>query len=330
MGKSEIEYKEGKVIIEKIGDKTRILLKPNTNFSGIKECVTDYPLELIKKIIEAKGYFSLCDDIQRDQHYEYIQKPLEYLIFSHFDKSDFDNKRILDFGCGAGNSSVIIGRFFKNTEIIGVELNGALIELANKRKEHHKLSNIHFFQSKNGTELPDNLGTFDFIFLNAVYEHLLPDERKILFPTLYDLLNTNGSILINETPHRWFPVETHTTEGLPLINYFPDKIAHFFVKKFSNRYDNKYLTWKELQRAGIRGGSVNEVRKILRRTGKSVKILTPKMNGIKDRVDLFDKSLDNNRLSPTKKKILFEGLKIIKILTGIILTPTLAFVMKKE
>ncbi len=327
---NEISCPDGKVILTKQGDKFKIQTKLGVEFTKKSECLTSYSLELIKKIIEIKGCASLCDEIQRDELYSYVQKPLEDVIFTHFNNQDFDKKRILDFGCGAGGSTVILARLFKSSEITGIELSQKLLELAEERKSFYRLKNIHFLSSKSGTELPNNIGKFHFIFLNAVYEHFLPNERKVIFPLLLDLLKPGGHIIINETPHRWFPVETHTTEGMPFINYLPKTIVHYIVNNFSKRLKKRSLTWTQLLRAGIRGGSITEIKKIFKQAHCSINILKPNKQGIKDRIDLFDMSLSSSRLSDFKQKTLYKGLKFLKLITGIILTPTLAFVIKKR
>ncbi len=329
MSDIQIQLPEGKVVIDKKNDNFHIKLEPSKKTYILQyECNTSYTIELINKIIEIKGFGALCDDIKRDQLYSYIQKPLENVILSHFEKSEFKGKRILDFGCGAGNSTVILGRMFQDSQIVGVELSEKLLELAEKRKQFYNLTNVFFTPSKSETELPDNLGNFDFVILNAVYEHLLPRERKIIFPLLWNLLISGGHLIINETPHRWFPVETHTTEGFPLINYLPDKVVYFLVKRFSKKTNES--SWNGLLRGGIRGGSVNELIKILRSDNIDVKLLKPSKLSFRDRIDVFDKSLADDRLSPFVRKTLYYSLKILKFMTGITLTPTLAFVLKKE
>ena len=71
----------------------------------------------------------------------------------------------------------------------------------------------------------DNFGSeFDVIQLNAVFEHLVPQERKKLMPDLWQRLRLGGYLVLTETPWRWFPIETHTT-GLPFVNYMPDRLA---------------------------------------------------------------------------------------------------------
>jgi 2-polyprenyl-3-methyl-5-hydroxy-6-metoxy-1,4-benzoquinol methylase len=325
----EIKLKEGVIKIHKEENGYFIKLKPfGDNLTNKTECITTYSIELIKKIVEYKGFAGLCDDIQRDQLYSYVQKPLENVIFSHLNKEEFAGKRILDFGCGAGNSTVILGRLFENSKIIGIELSEKNLRLAEIRKEFYKFDHIDFLVSKSGTELPDNIGNFDFIILNAVFEHLLPNERKNIFPLLWNKLNEGGSLIFNETPNRWFPVETHTTEGFPLINYLPDRFVHFLVNKYSKSRGNSNAGWTDLLRSGIRGGSIGEVLKLLNQTNAI--LLKPHKAGINDRISLFDKSLADERLSPFKRKVLLYALKVFKFVTGVSLVPTLSFVIKKE
>ena len=84
---------------------------------------------------------------------------------------------------------------------------------------------VEYIESTDPTKLPDGVGGFDFIILSAVFEHLLPNERVNLMPLLWDSLNVGGVIFINQTPHRWFPIEQNDlTSGEP-GGAFVDKCA---------------------------------------------------------------------------------------------------------
>src|SRR5450631_3033526 len=63
-------------------------------------------------------------------------------------------------------------------------------------------------------ELPAALGRFDVIVFSAVFEHLLARERAVVIPQVWSVLAPGGVLLVGETPHRWTPVELHTTGGL--------------------------------------------------------------------------------------------------------------------
>ena len=111
--------------------------------------------------------------------------------------------------------------------------------------------------------MPDGIGNFDFVILSAVYEHLLPTERNMIVPLIYSLIKPEGILFSNQTPFRYFFIETHTT-SLPFINYLPDRLTHFIARSFCNRV-NKNETWETLLRRGIRGGTVKEIKSIIKR-----------------------------------------------------------------
>jgi 2-polyprenyl-3-methyl-5-hydroxy-6-metoxy-1,4-benzoquinol methylase len=329
MNMTRLECPEGIVNIEADGDVNHIKVEPfsKDTYMGSSSCSTKYPLDLIKRIVDVLGMAKLCDDILRDEQYSYVQKPLELAMFSYLAPDDFEGKRLLDFGCGGGNATVVLARMLPKTDIIGVELVQSWVDLANERKQIYGQDHLTFVHSPDSADIPSHVGKFDYIVLNAVYEHLLPAERHSLLPKLFSLLNPGGVLFINETPHRWFPVETHTTKGFPLINYLPDSFVHYLVNKYSKRYPPK--TWDELLRLGIRGGTAHELLKILRNNGNEPQLLTPTRVGMADRIDVFMESLPDKRLPGPAKTLLRVVLKVFKGVTGLVFTPTIQLAIKK-
>ena len=180
--------------------------------------------------------------------------------------------------------------------------------------------------SPDGSSLPKDIGNYDFIFLNAVYEHLLPQERNIILPLLWSHLNPKGVLFINQTPYRWFPIESHTT-GLLFINYMPDFIASFYARHFSKRKLVDY-DWTLLLRKGIRGGGVGEIIKILKNHSCPHLLRTPNQLGLKDRIDLWSAVTTKSRYLIIKKS-LFCLLKLTKKLTGLVFLPELSLAIEK-
>jgi hypothetical protein len=115
-------------------------------------------------------------------------------------------------------------------DVVSARGRAELLAFANALVRHHRLSNVRFLASPCPTALPEDLPNFDFITLSAVYEHLLPHEREEVMPRIWAALSPGGVIFINQTPHRYFPIELHST-GLPFINYLPDRLAHGGCKK---------------------------------------------------------------------------------------------------
>src|SRR4029453_19646275 len=144
-------------------------------------------------------------------------------------------RRVLDFGAGCGASTMVLARLEPpSTEIVGVELGPQTGELARHRASFHGVTDrVSFHLSPDPDHLPPGIGQFDCMMLSAVYEHLLPGERKTLLPMLWSALRRDGVMFVNQSPYRWFPVEEHTT-GLPLINYLPARLTLAWRRRFSH------------------------------------------------------------------------------------------------
>lgn len=322
-----IETEKGHVLITTVrSGKKRITVSPKKNvFIPIKVCETDYPIALIELILQIKGADYLCDEICRDVDPNYVMADLENDLKAYFIPQELDNKRILDFGCGSGASSMILSRMFPLSEVVGVDLDETYLQIARMRLEHYGYDNVSFFSSPSGNELPANIGEFDLLIMSAVYEHLLPEERRAVIPLVWSKLTPGGGLFLNMTPHRWFPIEHHTT-GLPLLNYMPQRLAFSFAKAFSGRI-NKSEPWEMLLRRGIRGGTEYEILSLLPKAeGKS--LMEPVRDGLNDRIDLWFSRLNKERYLGIKKAM-NKGLKVLRALTGVTLVPNLSLVIKK-
>ncbi|MFC1845595.1 class I SAM-dependent methyltransferase [Candidatus Dependentiae bacterium] len=330
MQQCEIKHKDALIRVEQLGaTKRRVSVEPkNKNFFvAYKSCETSYDLELIKEILSVKGPGYLCDEIMRDESSEYLQKSLHYSLLSYVDKTAFANKRILDFGCGSGSSTMILRRMFPGACLVGIDLEQNLLHLAKLRAAHHGFDDLTFLLSPDENSLPSDIGTFDYILLSAVFEHLLPEERNRLLPKMWQLLKPGGVLFINRTPYRYFPIEVHTTGGLPLLNYLPNGVARWYARRFSKRNLHND-SWPVLLRKGIRGGSCKEILGILRKTEQQPLLLKPSQLGVKDRVDLWYRETNLTKQSASKKGIFWLA-KSLKLLTGLSVVPNLSLAIKK-
>jgi SAM-dependent methyltransferase len=282
-----LEPPDGRVVIEELGDSIRrVTAYPTTGPSPLT-CATSYPIELIRSIVETKGAAWVCDEIARDQDPASIQRFFENDFLPYVDRAEFEGKRILDFGSGSGSSTMVLARMFPKSEIVGVELSPEYIRIAEERRKFYGHKNVRFVLSPSGVTLPEGLGQFDFIVMSAVYEHLLPDERRVLMPQLWRHLKTSGCLLLNQTPHRFFPFESHTT-GLPFINYLPDRLALLVARRFSSR-GLREDSWDSLLRKGIRGATEREILGSFGENQLEARpvLLPPRKPSYRDRVDVW-------------------------------------------
>lgn len=285
--------------------------------------MTSYPPALIREIVATKRAY-VCDEIMREEDPSYVEHALRHEVLGYVEPAEFAGKRVLDFGCGAGASTMVLSRLLPGCELVGIELQERLLKLARLRARHFGRRNVRFLRSPAGDSLPGDLGEFDYIVLSAVFEHLLPEERAALLPRIWRHLKTGGVLFLNQTPHRYSAIEFHTT-GLPLINYLPDGIAMRVARRFSPHV-RRDMQWEEMLRAGIRGATVGEVLRILSKQG-SPALLAPR-RGVGDRIDLW-----YAKLSPRRawlKRSLWASLKAGKRITGLELTPQLALAIRKH
>lgn len=296
---------------------------------------TSYSLDLINSILNVKGPFTLTDEIRREEDPFYVKSCLEYDIKAYIPAEKMKNKRILDFGCGAGASSIILARMFPDAEIVGIDLVDSLISLAKKRAQFYNYENITFLCSPDGETLPDGIGKFDYIILSAVYEHLLPNERGPLLRQIWSILGSQGVFFLNQTPYRLFPFEGHTTR-LFFINYLPASMTRFLACRYSKRV-RKTESWETLLRRGIRGGRPGQILKTLKKVDNTSEpeLLKPSQLGFRDRIDVWycGYAVSIAHKYPKVKrmqKVLRVAAKTIYWITGIVVLPTVSLAVKKN
>jgi hypothetical protein len=221
---------------------------------------------------------------------------------------------------------------FPSSQIVGVELDDGLLSVARMRIAHYGATNAQVLLSPSGKELPCDIGTFDYVILSAVFEHLLPVERLTVFPLLWSVLRPGGILFLDQTPNRYFPVEIHTTGGIPLLNYLPDRLALSIARRLSQRLSPNE-SWESLLRKGIRGATEGEILQIIKQhcAGKPT-LLEPTRLGLQDRIDLWYTSTTYDRgwQGRAIRSIAAWYMRVLRRITGITLTPHIALALQKS
>ncbi len=271
--------------------RTRVTLQPRDASMYIPRwtCETSHPQEVEYFLNGASSFAWLCDAIARHEEPGEVRGVIQRQLFAYFAPEAYRHKRVLDFGCGSGASTFALASVLPEAEIVGLELDAARVDLCRKIAASRGTRNVRFLLSPSGDMLPPDLPRVDFIMLSAVYEHLLPAERRALMPRLWAQLNPGGVLFVNQTPHRWVPFEHHST-ALWGINYLPDRLSLWYARRLStaNPGINRSADWNTHLRGGLRGGTERRIRaELTAGSANAGVILRPFAGGYRDRADYW-------------------------------------------
>jgi SAM-dependent methyltransferase len=324
----QLAHPEAKVQLEPVADRrTRVTVEPYdpSLYVHRRTCTTSYGVPLLERLLEIKGPAWLCDEILRDEDPAYVAESIRLAVLPYVAEEELDGKRLLDFGCGSGASTAILARVFPHASVVGVELEEELLSIARLRVEHHGLENVELLRSPAGDRLPPGLGSFDFAFLSAVFEHLLPHERGPVLAQVWETVEPGGILFLSETPHRWWPIESHTT-GLPLLNYVPAAPALRLARRLSPRVAAD-ASWQDLLRGGIRGGTPREVLALLRAADEGTpRLLRPRRLGLSSAADVW---YAKGPPTPVRRTV-HRLLQVLDAVTGAGIVPYLSLAIRKD
>lgn len=117
------------------------------------------------------------------------------------------NAKILDLGCGSGKSVYAL-LDLGYTDVSGYDI----VDYLELRDEEDR----RFFYINSEKSLPFDLDTFDFVFSDQVFEHVL--DQKTLCSELFRIMKP-GAISIHTFPAKYCPIEPHIY--VPMGGFIP-------------------------------------------------------------------------------------------------------------
>ena len=122
-------------------------------------CETNFPLEVVQRLLRTTSPEWICDVLARHEDPAYVQGEMHSQLLAYFPHEAYAGKRLLDFGCGNGASTMAMAALLPHTEVIGIELNGDRLDEAAVILEYRRgLDNVRFLSSPSGKSLPAGIG----------------------------------------------------------------------------------------------------------------------------------------------------------------------------
>lgn len=116
--------------------------------------------------------------------------PLEYAFHV---LGDVRGKRVVDFGCGSGENTVLLAR--RGAHVLGVDISEALIHLARRRLREHGIPDGVAFCAASAHQLPLAADSVDVIFGIAILHHL---DVSLVRGEVWRVLKSGGRAIFQE------------------------------------------------------------------------------------------------------------------------------------
>jgi asparagine synthase (glutamine-hydrolysing) len=116
--------------------------------------------------------------------------PLEY---SHYLLGDVSGKTVLDFGCGAGKSSVLLAR--RNARVIAMDISAPIMLVARERLLKNNITNSVSFINASAHNIPLADESVDLVFGIAILHHL---HLQLVSREVFRILKKGGRAIFQE------------------------------------------------------------------------------------------------------------------------------------
>ena len=108
-----IDHPDGRVLIDELPGGLQYVTVEVADpqaFVPSRSCVSSLPIGLIEAVLAFKGPAQLCYSLRREEDPLDVQVILRYAILGYVEEAALAGRRLLDFGCGSGASTMILAR----------------------------------------------------------------------------------------------------------------------------------------------------------------------------------------------------------------------------
>ncbi len=112
--------------------------------------------------------------------------------------------RIIDFGCGAGGTALVLAETFPDCEVVGINLSEPLLRIAEGSDQADKLGERVKFEKADVQQIPYQDNSFE-VVINLNMVHLVEDPIRML-NEMERILKPDGFLFIADLRRSWLGI----------------------------------------------------------------------------------------------------------------------------
>ncbi len=148
--------------------------------------------------------------------------------------------RILEIGAGDGALTVALAE--QGATVFATDVNDRYLRVNELRCRLADLVNVRFCTvNADSLSSVSMVGDHDMIIFSASLEHMTFDERMASLRGAWNLLESNGYLVVIETPNRLWYLDDHTSLA-PFFHWLPDEVALRYAEYTPREYFNSEFT----------------------------------------------------------------------------------------
>lgn len=148
-------------------------------------------------------YHTSCGGYKEFNESKGIILPRRFQIPLQVSKIDVGDV-ILDIGCGRGE--ILYHAAKAGAYAYGMDYSAAAVKISSQNINDigQDYAEKIIINAADAKKLPFKSGSFDFVFMLDIIEHLYPDELDIAYNEVWRVLKDDGKLVIHTTPNLWY------------------------------------------------------------------------------------------------------------------------------
>ncbi len=108
-----------------------------------------------------------------------------------------ENSSVFDIGCGSGMFLSLVQEFKNPSKVFGIEISSELVQHANNMFQNSAAKN-YTFSVFNGSTIPDEISTYNYVFMIDVLHHVPKNQQYSFLQELYNKISPSTTFVLKD------------------------------------------------------------------------------------------------------------------------------------